>query len=93
MEFPSSYPSACLLGCVEVTDVLAQENYREIVSDYPRFKGQATRKISFSSGKWPSYLMNLLSLRLVGAGGARINVSSSYSKQELPGGAGINVRS
>ena len=31
-------------------------------------------------GTWPSYLTNLLSLRLVGAVGTRINVRNSYSQ-------------
>lgn len=29
-SFPSQYPSSCLLGCVEVVDCLAQEQYQEL---------------------------------------------------------------
>ncbi|XP_064390454.1 activating signal cointegrator 1-like [Halichondria panicea] len=29
VEFPSSYPSGCLLGCVDMVDCLPQEEYRE----------------------------------------------------------------
>lgn len=29
LEFPSHYPSGCLLGCVDVVDCLAQDQYRE----------------------------------------------------------------
>lgn len=29
IEFPSQYPSGCLLGCVSVQDVLPQEEYRK----------------------------------------------------------------
>ena len=29
IEFPSQYPSGCLLGCVLVQDVLPQEEYRK----------------------------------------------------------------
>ena len=32
INFPQSYPVGCLLGCVDVTDVLPQEEYREQVS-------------------------------------------------------------
>lgn len=28
IEFPKNYPVGCLLGCVEVVDVLPQEEYR-----------------------------------------------------------------
>ena len=35
----------------------------------------------FVPGTWPSYLMVLLSLRLAGTAGARMNVKSSYSQQ------------
>jgi len=37
--------------------------------------------LKFYLGLWPSHLMDLLSLRLVGAVGARINVRGSYSQQ------------
>ncbi|XP_051174753.1 activating signal cointegrator 1 [Leptopilina boulardi] len=30
ITFPESYPTGCLLGCVTVTDVLSQEEYRKI---------------------------------------------------------------
>ena len=29
MEFPADYPSACLLGCVDVQDVMEQDAYRK----------------------------------------------------------------
>ncbi|KAM6308472.1 activating signal cointegrator 1 [Aegotheles albertisi] len=29
VEFPSDYPSGCLLGCVDVTDCLSQEQFKE----------------------------------------------------------------
>jgi hypothetical protein len=29
-EFPPHYPTSCLLGCVDVEDVLPQEEYRSI---------------------------------------------------------------
>lgn len=32
VEFPSDYPSGCLLGCVDVTDCLSQEQFNEQVS-------------------------------------------------------------
>ncbi|KAF2982508.1 hypothetical protein EK904_006049 [Melospiza melodia maxima] len=32
VEFPSDYPSGCLLGCVDVTDCLSQEQFQEQVS-------------------------------------------------------------
>ena len=32
-EFPTSYPVGCLLGCVNVREVLSQDDYRE---SYPR---------------------------------------------------------
>ena len=28
LQFPSHYPTSCLVGCVDVTDVLSQEEYR-----------------------------------------------------------------
>ncbi|XP_062534457.1 activating signal cointegrator 1-like [Armigeres subalbatus] len=33
IEFPSQYPSGCLLGCVSVQDVLPQEEYRKQYPD------------------------------------------------------------
>jgi len=33
VNFPKEYPSACLLGCVEVVDVQPQDDYREAHSD------------------------------------------------------------
>ena len=30
IEFPSNLPTSCLLGCVDIEDVLPQEEYREI---------------------------------------------------------------
>ncbi|XP_043258370.1 activating signal cointegrator 1 isoform X1 [Colletes gigas] len=30
INFPDNYPSGCLLGCVTVTDVLSQEEYRKV---------------------------------------------------------------
>lgn len=30
IEFPEIYPTSCLLGCVTVTDVLSQKEYREL---------------------------------------------------------------
>uniref|UniRef100_A0A673GQ15 Thyroid hormone receptor interactor 4 n=1 Tax=Sinocyclocheilus rhinocerous TaxID=307959 RepID=A0A673GQ15_9TELE len=32
--FPTEYPTDCLLGCVNVTDCLSQEQFREQVSDF-----------------------------------------------------------
>lgn len=32
MEFPSDYPSGCLLGYVDVIDCLSQEQFQEQVS-------------------------------------------------------------
>lgn len=32
VEFPSDYPSGCLLGCVDITDCLSQEQFNEQVS-------------------------------------------------------------
>lgn len=29
LQFPQDYPVGCLLGCVDVVDCLAQEDYRE----------------------------------------------------------------
>ncbi|KAJ8029259.1 Activating signal cointegrator 1 [Holothuria leucospilota] len=33
VEFPAQYPTGCLLGCVDMVDCLAQEQYREKVKD------------------------------------------------------------
>ncbi|XP_057322102.1 activating signal cointegrator 1 isoform X1 [Microplitis mediator] len=33
LKFPKSYPTGCLLGCVTVVDVLAQDEYRKIYPD------------------------------------------------------------
>ncbi|GAB0193899.1 activating signal cointegrator 1 [Grus americana] len=33
VEFPSDYPSGCLLGCVDVTDCLSQEQFNEQYPD------------------------------------------------------------
>ncbi|CAF89318.1 unnamed protein product, partial [Tetraodon nigroviridis] len=33
LRFPNDYPTACLLGCVNVTDCLSQEQFRQQVSD------------------------------------------------------------
>ena len=33
LNFPAEYPSACLLGCVDVHDVLGQEDYAEQFPD------------------------------------------------------------
>lgn len=30
LKFPETYPTGCLLGCVTVTDVLSQEEYRKL---------------------------------------------------------------
>ncbi|XP_023348454.1 activating signal cointegrator 1 [Eurytemora carolleeae] len=32
-QFPPHYPTSCLVGCVDVTDVLSQEEYREVYPD------------------------------------------------------------
>lgn len=34
VTFPSQYPTGCLLGCVDMVDCLAQEQYREKVSRF-----------------------------------------------------------
>ena len=31
VEFPKDYPTSCLLGCVEMTDCMAQDDYRQKV--------------------------------------------------------------
>lgn len=33
VRFPNDYPTGCLLGCVNVTDCLSQEQFRQQVSD------------------------------------------------------------
>ena len=42
IEFPKNLPISCLLGCVDVTDVLAQEEYRD---RYP--KGESSSPFVF----------------------------------------------
>jgi hypothetical protein len=32
-EFPPHYPTSCLLGCVDVVDVLPQEEYRSVLPE------------------------------------------------------------
>ncbi|CDR00982.1 unnamed protein product [Oncorhynchus mykiss] len=32
LKFPKDYPTGCLLGCVNMTDCLSQEQYKEQVS-------------------------------------------------------------
>ncbi|KFP92097.1 Activating signal cointegrator 1, partial [Apaloderma vittatum] len=39
VEFPSDYPSGCLLGCVDVTDCLSQEQFKEQYSDLSQESG------------------------------------------------------
>ncbi|NWS75094.1 TRIP4 protein, partial [Crotophaga sulcirostris] len=39
MEFPSDYPSGCLLGCVDVTDCLSQEQFNEQYPDLSQESG------------------------------------------------------
>ncbi|KGL73888.1 Activating signal cointegrator 1, partial [Tinamus guttatus] len=38
VEFPSDYPSGCLLGCVDVTDCLSQEQFNE---QYPELSQES----------------------------------------------------
>ncbi|XP_030137428.4 activating signal cointegrator 1 isoform X3 [Taeniopygia guttata] len=38
VEFPSDYPSGCLLGCVDVTDCLSQEQFQE---QYPNLSQES----------------------------------------------------
>ncbi|XP_063268533.1 activating signal cointegrator 1 isoform X1 [Prinia subflava] len=38
VEFPSEYPSGCLLGCVDVTDCLSQEQFQE---QYPHLSQES----------------------------------------------------
>ncbi|NXO29102.1 TRIP4 protein, partial [Cisticola juncidis] len=38
VEFPSDYPSGCLLGCVDVTDCLSQEQFQE---QYPHLSQES----------------------------------------------------
>ena len=33
IDFPSNLPTSCLLGCVDVVDVLPQEEYRDMYPD------------------------------------------------------------
>ncbi|NXI39168.1 TRIP4 protein, partial [Galbula dea] len=39
VEFPSDYPSGCLLGCVDVTDCLSQEQFSEQYPDLSQESG------------------------------------------------------
>ncbi|NXL90961.1 TRIP4 protein, partial [Alectura lathami] len=39
VEFPSDYPSGCLLGCVDVTDCLSQEQFHEQYPDLSQESG------------------------------------------------------
>ncbi|NXW00173.1 TRIP4 protein, partial [Fregetta grallaria] len=39
VEFPSDYPSGCLLGCVDVTDCLSQEQFDEQYPDLSQESG------------------------------------------------------
>nr|XP_047937343.1 activating signal cointegrator 1 isoform X2 [Anser cygnoides] len=39
MEFPSDYPSGCLLGCVDITDCLSQEQFNEQYPDLSQESG------------------------------------------------------
>ncbi|NXB36665.1 TRIP4 protein, partial [Eulacestoma nigropectus] len=39
VEFPSDYPSGCLLGCVNVTDCLSQEQFQEQYPDLSQESG------------------------------------------------------
>ncbi|KFO80856.1 Activating signal cointegrator 1 [Cuculus canorus] len=44
MEFPSDYPSGCLLGCVDVTDCLSQEQFNE---QYPDLSQESSSPFVF----------------------------------------------
>ncbi|OXB56756.1 hypothetical protein ASZ78_008523 [Callipepla squamata] len=39
VEFPSDYPSGCLLGCVDITDCLSQEQFNEQYPDLSQESG------------------------------------------------------
>ncbi|NWW43452.1 TRIP4 protein, partial [Pedionomus torquatus] len=39
VEFPSDYPSGCLLGCVDITDCLSQEQFNEQCPDLSQESG------------------------------------------------------
>ncbi|NXI79601.1 TRIP4 protein, partial [Rhipidura dahli] len=39
VEFPSDYPSGCLLGCVDMTDCLSQEQFQEQYPDLSQESG------------------------------------------------------
>ncbi|XP_048041529.1 activating signal cointegrator 1 isoform X1 [Megalobrama amblycephala] len=43
-QFPSEYPTGCLLGCVNVTDCLSQEQFRE---QYPQISEESTSPFVF----------------------------------------------
>ncbi|KAG5310692.1 TRIP4 protein, partial [Acromyrmex insinuator] len=38
IEFPENYPTSCLLGCVTITDVLSQQEYRKL---YPEGESES----------------------------------------------------
>jgi len=38
IKFPENYPTSCLLGCVMVTDVLSQQEYRKL---YPEGESES----------------------------------------------------
>lgn len=44
VEFPSDYPSGCLLGCVDVTDCLSQEQFQE---QYPDLSQESSSPFVF----------------------------------------------
>ncbi|KAK2524625.1 hypothetical protein Q9233_009554 [Columba guinea] len=44
VEFPSDYPSGCLLGCVDVTDCLSQEQFNE---QYPELSQESDSPFVF----------------------------------------------
>ncbi|XP_016339469.1 activating signal cointegrator 1 [Sinocyclocheilus anshuiensis] len=43
-KFPAEYPTGCLLGCVNVTDCLSQEQFRE---QYPQISEESTSPFVF----------------------------------------------
>ncbi|XP_052002347.1 activating signal cointegrator 1 isoform X1 [Xyrauchen texanus] len=43
-QFPTEYPTGCLLGCVNVTDCLSQEQFRE---QYPQISEESTSPFVF----------------------------------------------
>jgi hypothetical protein len=36
IEFPSSYPTSCLLGYVDLTDCIQEDSYKEQVTKYTK---------------------------------------------------------